>query len=67
LFYYKANTYGHANAGNEMYSEIVAFQVAAVLGLDYVKYEMVKWNEIECVRSKLFTLEDFGYLTMYAQ
>lgn len=64
IYLYKANTYGYANAGNEMYSEIVAFQVAAVLGLDYVKYEMVKWNEIECVRSKLFTSEEFGYLTM---
>lgn len=64
IYLYKANTYGYANAGNEMYSEIVAFQVAAVLGLDYVKYEMVKWNEIECVRSKLFTSEQFGYLTM---
>lgn len=64
IYLYKANTYGYANAGNEMYSEIVAFQVAAVLGLDYVKYEMVKWNEIECVRSKLFTSEELGYLTM---
>ncbi|MCE5219681.1 MAG: HipA domain-containing protein [Clostridium sp.] len=64
IYLYKANTYGYANAGNEMYSEIIAFQVAAVLGLDYVKYEMVKWNEIECVRSKLFTSENFGYLTM---
>ena len=64
IYLYKANTYGYANAGNEMYSEIIAFQVAAVLGLDYVKYEMSKWNDIECVRSKLFTSEQFGYLTM---
>lgn len=64
IYLYKGNTYGYANAGNEMYSEIVAFQVADLLGLDYVKYEMVKWNDIECVRSKLFTSEQFGYLTM---
>ena len=64
IYLYKANTYGYVNAGNEMYSEIIAFQVAAILGLDYVKYEMVKWNDIECVRSKLFTSEEFGYLTM---
>ncbi|WP_252248855.1 HipA domain-containing protein [Clostridium sp. ZBS20] len=64
IYLYKANTYGYANAGNEMYSEIIAFQIARLLGLAYVKYEMVKWNDIECVRSKLFTSEEFGYLTM---
>ena len=64
IYLYKANTYGYANAGNEMYSEVVAFQVAELLGLDSIKYEMAKWNDIECVRSKLFTSEQFGYLTM---
>lgn len=64
IYLYKANTYGYANAGNEMYSEIIAYQIAELLGLDYVKYEIVTWNDIECVRSKLFTCEEFGYLTM---
>jgi len=64
IYLYKANTYGYANAGNEMYSEVVAFQVAELLGLDSIKYEIAKWNDIECVRSKLFTSEQFGYLTM---
>lgn len=64
IYLYKANTHGYANAGNEMYSEIVAYQIAYILGLKHVKYEMVKWNYIECVRSKLFTSEESGYLTM---
>lgn len=64
IYLYKANTYGYANAGNEMYSEIIAWQIADILNLPYVKYEIEKWNDIECVRSKLFTSEKIGYLTM---
>lgn len=64
IYLYKANTHGYANAGNEMYSEIVAYQIADILGLNHIKYEMVKWNDVDCVRSKLFTSEEFGYLTM---
>ncbi|WP_244834498.1 hypothetical protein [Clostridium sp. BJN0001] len=64
MYLYKANTYGYANAGNEMYSEIVAWQIADILNLPYVKYEIEKWNDVDCVRSKLFTSEETGYLTM---
>lgn len=64
IYLYKANTYGYANAGNEMYSEIIAWQIAKILNLPYVKYELEKWNDIDCVRSRLFTSEETGYLTM---
>ncbi|MDU1509766.1 MAG: hypothetical protein E6896_16600 [Clostridium butyricum] len=64
IYLYKANTHGYANAGNEMYSEIIAWQIAHILNLHYVKYEIEKWNEVYCVRSKLFTSEETGYLTM---
>ena len=64
VYLYKANTHGYANAGNEMYSEIIAWQIAHILNLNYVKYEIEKWNDVYCVRSKLFTSEETGYLTM---
>ncbi|MDU6036923.1 MAG: hypothetical protein E6Y83_01145 [Clostridium butyricum] len=64
IYLYKGNTYGYANAGNEMYSEIIAWQIAHILNLNYVKYEIEKWNDVYCVRSKLFTSEETGYLTM---
>ncbi|MDU4659168.1 MAG: hypothetical protein E6Y39_03395, partial [Clostridium butyricum] len=46
VYLYKANTHGYANAGNEMYSEIIAWQIAHILNLHYVKYEIEKWNEV---------------------
>ena len=64
IYLYKANTHGYAYAGNEMYSEIIAWQIAHILNLNYVKYEIEKWNDVYCVRSKLFTSEETGYLTM---
>ncbi len=64
IYLYKANTYGYANAGNEMYSEVIACQIADILNLPYVKYEIEVWNDVKCVRSKLFTSEKTGYLTM---
>lgn len=43
-----------------MYSEIIAYQIAEILGSDNVKYEMVKGDDVECVKSRLFTLKIYN-------
>lgn len=64
VFMYKANTHGFANTGNEMYSEVVAYEIGKLLNLPIVKYEYAQWLDTACVRCKMFTSEEYGYLTM---
>ena len=64
IYLYKAGTYGFSNSGNENYSEVLAYEIAKLLGLNCVKYELDKWDGIDCCRSKLFTSEKVGYYSM---
>lgn len=60
-YLYKAGTYGYSNAGNENYSEVMACKIAEILGLNHIAYELVKWDNVQCCRCKLFTSEEVGY------
>ena len=64
IYLYKKGSSGAANTGNEPYSEVIASNVAKILDLPHVTYELDKWQEVLCTKCKLFTDVDNGYLTM---
>ena len=52
---YKGGTSGASNTGNETYSEYYACQIAEIIGLNIVKYDLEKWKGILASKCKLFT------------
>ncbi|MCI7335071.1 MAG: XRE family transcriptional regulator [Oscillospiraceae bacterium] len=59
---FKGGTSGASNTGNEPYSEFYAAQVAEVLGLNAVSYNLSKWKGELCSTCELFTSKDYSYL-----
>lgn len=59
---YKSGTEGFANSGLEPYSEYYASQVAKVLGINHVEYDLSKWKGKLCSTCKLFTSLDTSFI-----
>ncbi len=55
IILYKGGTSGYANAGLEPYSEYYASQIAKVMGLDAIEYNLSKWKGHLSSTCKLFT------------
>ncbi len=62
IYLYKSGTLGYANSGLEPYSEYYASQIANVMGLNYVPYNIQKWKGKLCSTCKLFTDIDHSYM-----
>ena len=65
VYLYKGGTDGYANAGNEPYSEYYAYQIADIMGLNAVKYNLKKWKGILCSTCELFTSKDTAFIPAY--
>ena len=61
IFLYKGGTEGYANSGNEPYSEYYASQIAEIMGLNAVHYELENWKGILASKCKLFTNIDTSF------
>lgn len=59
---YKGGTTGASNTGNEPYSEYYAYQIAQMMGLNAVPYQLAKWKGQLCSHCKLFTSKEISYL-----
>ena len=59
---YKGGTSGASNTGNEPYSEYYAVQVAKVLGIQAIDYNLSKWNGELCSTCELFTTKDVSFM-----
>ncbi|MDO4416313.1 MAG: XRE family transcriptional regulator [Erysipelotrichaceae bacterium] len=59
---YKGGTSGASNTGNEPYSEFLASQIAAQLGINAVTYGLSKWKNTLCSTCELFTSKDISYV-----
>jgi hypothetical protein len=59
---YKSGTDGASNTGFEPYSEYYAAQIADVLGLDHVAYNLSRFKGKLCSTCKLFTSDKYGYV-----
>ena len=59
---YKGGTEGASNTGNEPYSEFYACQIAELLGIDAVRYNLTKWKGRLCSVCDLFTSKDVSFV-----
>ena len=62
IYLYKGGTWGAANTGNEPYSEYYACQIAQVMGLRTVQYDLEYWKGIVASKCKLFTDIDTSFV-----
>ena len=62
IFLFKGGSQGFANSGLEPYSEFYAAQIAERMGLNHVRYNLVKWKNILASKCKLFTDIDTSYI-----
>lgn len=59
---YKGGTSGASNTGCEPYSEYYAAQIAEVMGINSVSYNLSKWKGELCSVCDLFTNKAYSYL-----
>lgn len=59
---YKGGTSGFSNTGNEPYSEFYAAQIAELLGVDAIRYNLSRWKGQLCSTCELFTGKDRSFL-----
>lgn len=59
---FKGGTSGASNTGNEPYSEFYAFQVAEIMGINAIPYNLSKWKGELCSTCDLFTNKDYSFL-----
>ena len=59
---YKSGTDGASNTGFEPYSEYHSAQIAEVLGLNHVAYNLSRFKGKLCSTCKLFTSDKYGYV-----
>lgn len=62
IYLYKGGTTGASNTGNEPYSEYYASEIAQVMGIDTVPYNLSKWKGILCSTCELFTSLEYSYM-----
>ncbi|MBQ9059623.1 MAG: XRE family transcriptional regulator, partial [Firmicutes bacterium] len=62
IWLYKSGTEGFANAGNEPYSEFLAYQIAQQMELHAVPYELENYHGILASKCRLFTDIDTSYV-----
>jgi hypothetical protein len=62
IYLYKGGTSGASNTGNEPYSEFYAAQIAEVMGITAVPYNLSKWKNTLCSTCELFTSKDYAYM-----
>ncbi len=62
IYLCKGGTSGGANTGNEPYSEFYASQIAQVMGLNHIDYNLAKWKGTLCSTCELFTNKEVSYV-----
>ncbi len=62
IYLCKGGTSGGANTGNEPYSEFYASQIAQVMGLNHIDYNLAKWKGTLCSTCELFTSKEVSYV-----
>ena len=62
IYLYKGGTSGAANTGKEPYSEYYASQVAKIMSLNAVHYDLENWKGILASKCKLFTDINTAYV-----
>ena len=64
IYLLKGATEEYSNSGKEHYSEFYSAQVAEILGLNHIEYDLEKFHDELVSSCKLFTSENLGYEPM---
>jgi hypothetical protein len=59
---FKGGTSGASNTGNEPYSEFYAYQIAKIMGINAIEYNLTKWKGLLCSTCDLFTSKDYSFM-----
>ena len=59
---FKGGTSGASNTGNEPYSEFYAFQIAEIMGIKAILYNLTKWKGELCSTCDIFTNKNYSFL-----
>ena len=59
---YKGGTKGASNTGREPYSEYYAAQIAKILGINAIAYNLSKWEGELCSTCELFTSKEISFM-----
>ena len=62
IYLFKGGTSGASNTGMEPYSEFYAAQIAQVMGIDAIPYNLSKWKGELCSYCELFTSKDYSFV-----
>ncbi|MCR4962554.1 MAG: XRE family transcriptional regulator [Firmicutes bacterium] len=62
IWLYKGGTEGASNTGNEPYSEFYAAQIARLLEIDAIEYNLSRWKGTLCSTCKLFTSKALSFV-----
>ena len=63
IYLYKGGTSGFSNLGFEPYSEMYAYQVAQVMGVNAIRYTLTKdLKKTLCSKCELFTSKEYSYI-----
>lgn len=63
IYLYKGGTSGFSNFGFEPYSELYAYQVAQVMGVNAIRYTLTKdLKKTLCSKCELFTSKEHSYI-----
>lgn len=62
IYFFKAGTNGFINFGKEPYSEFYTSQIAEVMGIKHVKYDIKKWKDKLCSICEIFTDINHSYM-----
>lgn len=62
IYLFKGGTFGASNTGMEPYSEFYAAQIAQVMGIDAIPYNLSKWKGKLCSYCELFTSKEYSYI-----
>ena len=63
IYLYKGGTSGFSNFGFEPYSELYAYQVAQVMGVNAIRYTLTKdLKKTLCSKCELFTGKEYSYI-----
>ncbi len=59
---FKGGTSGASNTGNEPYSEFYAYQIAEIMGIKAIPYNLSRWKGELCSTCELFTDKEYSFL-----
>ena len=62
IYLYKGGTVGASNTGNEPYSEYYAWQIAQILSMNAIEYNIAKWKSRLCSKCEIFTSKDISFV-----